>query len=211
MDISTLIPPTSVDEPSWPVALLFPLQGQWSEEEYLSLQNRTRRLVELSDGRIEVLPEPKPLHQRIALYLYLALRACVLATGQGEVLVAPLPVRLKPGKYRDPDVAFYKPGRITGPERQPDGADLVMEVVSDEIEDRQRDFVTKRREYAEAGIAEYWIIDPKSETISVLALAGSEYRLHGEFSRGAAANSVLLPDFSVDVTAVFEAGQGTGR
>ena len=51
-----------------------PPQGQWSENDYLSLQNRTNRLVELSDGRIEVLPMPKPLHQRIALYLYTLLR-----------------------------------------------------------------------------------------------------------------------------------------
>jgi Uma2 family endonuclease len=200
--------PSDIGDPAWPVALLFPPQGQWSEDEYLSLQNRTNWLVELSDGRIEVLPMPNPLHQRIALYLYLALRASVLATSRGEVLVAPLPVRLKPGKYRDPDIAFFKPGRIPDPECQPEGADLVIEVVSDDEEDRRRDLVTKRQEYAEACIAEYWIVDPKTETISVLVLDGNEYRLHGEFRPGETATSVLLPDFSVDVKATFAAGRG---
>ena len=85
---------------------------------------------------------------------------------------------------------------------------MAIEVVSDTEEDRKRDLVTKRREYAQAGIAEYWIVDPQTETISVLVLEGSVYRLQGEFARGAAASSVLLSNFVVDVAAVFDAGQG---
>ena len=209
MDIATLMPPTSLGTPSWPVALLFPLQGQWSEEEYLSLQNRTRQLVELSDGQIEVLPMPKPFHQRILRYLFRVLEACVAAVGSGEVFFSPLPIRLGPGKYRDPDLVFLRPGRITDPQHQPEGADLVIEVVSDDEEDRQRDLVTKRREYAQAGIAEYWIVDPKTETISVLVLQGTEYLLHGEFGPGATATSVLLPEFTIEVKAVFDAARGS--
>jgi len=67
--------------------------------------------------------------------------------------------------------------------------------------------LTKRREYAQAGIAEYWIVDPKTEMVSVLVLDGDVYRLHGEFARGTAATSVLLPKFVVDVAAVFDAGR----
>jgi Uma2 family endonuclease len=208
MDISNPMPPTCAGAPSWPVALLYPLQGQWSEEEYLSLQNRTRRLVELSEGQIEVLPMPKPFHQRIVRYLFRVLEACVAAIGSGEVFFSPLPIRLGPGKYRDPDLVFLNPGRITDPQHQPEGADLVIEVVSDDEEDRQRDLVTKRREYAQARIAEYWIVDPKTETISVLVLAGTEYVLHGEFRTGETATSVLLPSFTVEVISVFDAGRG---
>jgi Uma2 family endonuclease len=202
-------PPSELGGPSWPVALLFPLQGQWTEGEYLAVQKRSRRLVELSEGQIEVLSVPNPYHQRIVRYLFRLIEACVAALGSGEVFFAPLPIRLWPGKYRDPDIAYFRPGRIPDPQHQPQGADLVMEVVSDEEEDRQRDFVTKRQEYAQAGVAEYWIIDPKTETIVVLVLDGAAYRLHGEFPLGAMATSVLLPTFSVAVTAVFAAGHGT--
>ncbi len=103
------------------------------------MQNGTRRQVELTDGQIEVLPTPKPFHQRIAQYLFRLLEACVIAVGSGEVFMAPLPIRLWAGKYRDPDVSYFKPGRITNPHRQPEGADLVIEIVSDGEEDRQRD------------------------------------------------------------------------
>ena len=138
---------------------------------------------------------PSPLHQRIVKYLFRMLEAFVLALNSGEVLFAPLPVRLWSGKYRDPDIVYLRPGRITDPRRQPQGADLAIEVVSED--DRERDLVTKRDEYARAGIAEYWIVAPKEHTITVLALDGQTYRVHGDFGRGSVATSVLLPGFSV--------------
>ena len=83
------------------------------------------------------------------------------------------------------------------------GADLVMEVVSDD--DRRRDLEVKRREYATAGIPEYWIVDPKLKTITVLVLEGSSYVAHGEFALGDRATSHLLPGFEADVTTAFAA------
>jgi Uma2 family endonuclease len=85
-----------------------------------------------------------------------------------------------------------------------------MEVVSPGAESRQRDLVDKRRDYAQAGVSEYWIVDPETESVTVLALDGSEYRVHGEFKTGESATSVLLPGFAVDVSAVFAAGRGEG-
>jgi len=46
-----------------------------------------------------------------------------------------------------------------------EGADLVKEVVSGSEDDRQRDLVTKRREYAQAGIPEYWIKECRSPSL----------------------------------------------
>jgi Uma2 family endonuclease len=198
---------SQLGEPPWEIAWLFPEQGQWTEAEYLALQSRTTQLVEFSNGCIEVLPMPSPFHQRIVKYLFRLLEAFVLNAGPGEVLFAPLPVRLWQEKYRDPDIVYLRPGRISDPRHQPRGADLAVEVVSDEPEDRERDRVTKREEYARAGIAEYWIVDPAQHTITVLTLDGSAYRVHGEFGRGATATSVLLSGFTVAVDSVFRAGQ----
>jgi Uma2 family endonuclease len=66
--------------------------------------------------------------------------------------------------------------------------------------------VRKRREYARAGIPEYWIVNPASEQILVLRLAGTAYEEHGVFTRGAQATSALLADFTVVVAAVLDAG-----
>ncbi len=64
-------------------------------------------------------------------------------------------------------------------------------------------------EYLALGITEYWIVDPLEQRITVLALDGQAYRVHGIFAPGERATSVLLPGFEVDVEATFNAGQVT--
>ncbi len=186
--------------------MLFPRQGEWTEEAYLALD--TNRLIELTDGCLEFLTMPTILHQLIVDYVHTLLKAFVAAHAAGLVLFAPLPVRLWLGKIREPDIVYLRPERIRSRRQPPEGADLAMEVVSDSSEDRKRDLETKREEYARAGIAEYWIIDPAQRRITVLTLKGTAYAVHGEFTPGMQATSVLLPGFAVDVAAVFAAGEG---
>ncbi|MCI0680895.1 MAG: Uma2 family endonuclease [Gemmataceae bacterium] len=100
-------------------------------------------------------------------------------------------------------VIFIRKEKLADLPRQPEGADLVMEVVSEGEESRQRDLVTKRDEYARAGIAEYWIVDPELHRITVLALDGNAYREHGVFGAGQTATSALLPGYSVTVDDAF--------
>ena len=51
---------------------ILPPQGEWSEEEYLVLTDQRNRLVEFTDGFLEVLPMPTDKHQGILGFLYLA-------------------------------------------------------------------------------------------------------------------------------------------
>jgi Uma2 family endonuclease len=181
---------------------LFPHEGYWSENDYLGLD--TNRLVEFTDGYVEVLSFPTTSHQQIVAYLSNLLFGFVSAHDLGMTLFGPLPVRLRKDKYREPDVIFMlaeHADRIG--EDFWKGADLVMEVVSDDPESRERDLVKKRKDYASAGIAEYWIIDPHERKITVLKLAGKAYTPHGQYSVGARAESALLNGFSVDVSEVF--------
>lgn len=193
-------------EPTWEIATLFPRQGEWSEEEFLTVS--TNHFVELNDGCLELLPMPNYLHQAIVGMIFQVLQKFATDHQLGRASVAPLPVRLWSGQYREPDIVFLKPDRIKKlrDERfrgQPDGADLVMEVVSPGDENRRRDLVEKREIYARAGIPEYWIVDPENRTITVLVLDGAAYRVHGEFDVSATATSALLSGFSVVVRDVF--------
>jgi Uma2 family endonuclease len=189
-------------EPAWEIARLFPTQGNWDEVDYLELDGNY--LVELNNGSIEVLPMPTTTHQFIMLYLYGLLLSFVSRRGLGTVVVAPLRIHLGPKKFREPDVVFMlrKHAHRIG-EQYWEGADLVMEVVSGGEEDRRRDLFEKRRDYARAGIPEYWIVDPQEERIIVLRLSGKRYLSEGSFSIGQTASSILLPGFSVDVKEVF--------
>ncbi len=191
---------------TWEVAYLFPGQGQWSEGEYLTL--RPRRQVEFTDGFVEVLPMPKQSHQLILDYLFQALRFFVMARHLGRVLFAPLRVQVRPGKFREPDIVFMKTENLARCHEEAWlGADLVIEIVSEDPKSRERDLEKKLADYAESGIPEYWIVDPVEKRITVLVLEGKAYRVHGEFVRGQQATSVLLNGFGVDVMATLEAGK----
>jgi Uma2 family endonuclease len=198
-------------QPAWELALLFPPQGMWTEEEYLALENSSENhMIELVDGFLEVLPMPDPFHQRIVGFLYRKLDDVVRENRFGEVLMAPLPVRLWALQMREPDIVFLKPNRVKDAHRPPEGADLVVEIVSPGEDNRERDLQTKRREYAKAKIREYWIVDPATRTVTVLVLGARRFKVHGVFKEGDQAQSVLLRGFRVDVSETFAAGESPG-
>ncbi len=179
------------------------LQGAWTVDQYLKITNDTNRLIEFTDGYIEVLPMPTRKHQVISRFLFLALLTFVQRLG-GTVLYAPLRLQLATGRFREPDLLLLLDKR--DPRNQDAfwlGADLVVEIVSPDNPDR--DLIDKRRDYAQAGIPEYWIVNPLTDTITMLTREGDTYAEHGVFVRGTPATSVLLPSFTVDVAAVFDA------
>ena len=183
-----------------------PPQGGWGDEHYLWLTDRTRRLVEFTDGAVELLPVPTVEHQAILSFLNDVFNA-YLEPHRGFVLFAGLRVRIREGKFREPDLAALR--SRSDPQNEPRywrGADVVAQVVS--ADDPARDLVDKPADYAEAGIPEYWIVDPRNETVTVLTLAGEAYVEHGVFSRGDTATSPLLDGFAVDVAALFDFGKG---
>lgn len=189
-------------EPAWDIAKLFPDQGQWSEDDYFALS--TNRQVELSDGYVEVLPMPTQLHAAISFLLCTLLREFTRADADACVLMATFSIRLWDRKIRQPDVV-YMGGRNAHRRQEThwDGADLAVEIISDE--GRNRDLHIKRREYARARIPEYWIVDPLLRRVTVLRLDGDRYAEAGVYAPGDVAASVLLPGFAVAVTDVFNA------
>jgi len=182
---------------------ILPPQGGWSEEEYLVLTDHRSRLVEYTDGFLEILPMPTDKHQSVLQFLFLAFHEFVAPRG-GKVHFSPLRLRIRPGKFREPDLLLLL--SATDSRRQNRfwlGADLALEVVSEEKP--ERDLVEKRGDYAEGRVPEYWIVNPQTETITVLRLRGDAYEEAGVFRRGESAASMLLPSFSVAVAAVFDA------
>ena len=82
---------------------LLPRQGVWTEEEYLVLTDHGNRLVEFTDGFVEVLPTPTDEHQNVLQFLFLAFFQFAQPRG-GKVHFAPLRLQIRPGKYCEPDL-----------------------------------------------------------------------------------------------------------
>jgi Uma2 family endonuclease len=195
-------------EPAWDVALLHPMQGAWSHEDYLSLTDETNWLIEYTDGRIDVLAFPTTSHQLIVKTVFFALYDFVEPDRLGLALFAPIRVQVTCDKYRTPDIVFtFTRQYAEHNNRFFEGADLVIEIVSSDPESRKRDLIQKPLDYAEGGIPEYWIVDPQEKMITVLALAGKAYEQHGVFGEGQVATSKLLAGFSLPVTDVFAAAK----
>jgi Uma2 family endonuclease len=193
--------------PAWEIARLFPDQGDITEAQYLRLTDHSNRLAEFIDGTIEVLPMPTIEHQRIVVFLLEMIRAFVIPRKLGEALVAGVRVRTGDRQYREPDVVFLRRDRVLKQgNRYWELADLVMEVVSDD--DPSRDLVTKRKVYADAGIPEYWIVDPRNKSIVVLRLDRGQYVTHCEATGSGLVRSALLDGLTVEAADVFAAGQG---
>jgi len=187
---------------------LYPPQGKWSVDDYLALTDNLNQFVEFCSGRIEVLAVPTIAHQRILVYLFSVLKSFVDERRLGEVLPSVLRVRVAEDKFREPDIVFKRRGqRPSAESRFWESADLVVEIVSDDHESRDRDHVKKRLDYAVAGIAEYWIVDPQDKKITVLTLEGDSYTALGEFHPGEQAYSKLLEGLTVDVAATFKAAE----
>jgi Uma2 family endonuclease len=186
---------------------ILPPQGEWSEEEYLVLTDHGNQLVEFTDGFLEVLPMPTDKHQMLLKFLFLAFFNFFETRG-GNVLFAPLRLRIRPGKFREPDLLLLLLATDSRRgNRFWDGADLALEIVSEDKP--ERDLVHKRGDYAEARVPEYWIVNPQTETIAVLRLIGEAYEEAGIYRRGESATSVLSPEFSVAVADVFDAARSS--
>lgn len=184
------------------VADLYPAQGEWTEDDYFSLPD-TNRYVELSEGRIIMPPYPTNRHQAAVMELAFRLRTFVLEKGLGIVRITPLPVRLWPGKIREPDIFFLSKEHSERAGEQVYGVpDLVIEVLSPGTE--QVDRGEKFFEYAKAGVGEYWLVDAEKRRIEVYTLKRKVYELKERYSSGEKAYSQLLSGFEVEVDKIFQ-------
>lgn len=182
---------------------ILPPQGRWTEDEYLVLTDHRNRLIEFTDGFLEVLPTPTDRHQAILGFLYVAFLNFVSARA-GKVRFAPLRLRVRAGKFREPDLLLLLSAADSWAEnRFWRGADLALEVVSEDKP--ERDLIQKRGDYAEAGVPEYWIVNRQTETITVLRLVGGAYEETGVYRREEDAMSSLIQGFSLSVSGAFDA------
>lgn len=144
----------------------------YTEEDYYNLPEGVR--AELIGGRFYDLAAPSRLHQRILGDLYAVIHEHIRSRkGDCEVYPAPFAVRLFEDDKTvvEPDISVIcDPGKLT--ERGCDGApDWIIEIVSPGS--GSHDYVRKLNLYLDAGVREYWIVDPAKEQILMYQLSES--------------------------------------
>jgi Uma2 family endonuclease len=174
-------------------------------DDYVHFPEDGRR-HELIAGDHHVTPAPNTRHQRLSMKLSGQLDAFIREHGLGELFAAPFDVVLSPTDVVQPDLVFVASDhldRLTHAHLA-GTPDLVVEILSEST--RGRDEVTKRHLYARHGVAEYWVVDPVTESIKIYRPDGEGgSRRDAEFLRelGHQLDSPLLPGLSLSLDGLF--------
>ena len=156
--------------------------------------------AELIDGRIYYMSPPSRRHQKITGWLYQKIANYISQKGGVcEVYAAPFAVFLNENHadYVEPDISV-----ICDPERLDDrgccGApDWIIEVVSPGS--RRMDYSVKFFKYQEAGVREYWLVDPDKNRITVWNFENSSTE---EYTFSDAAAAGIYDDLTIDFSEV---------
>jgi Uma2 family endonuclease len=160
-------------------------------------------LAEWVDGKIIMTSPANRRHQGIARFLLMTLSSFVDVHGLGTVIEAPFQMKL-PRSGREPDVLYIATTHLDRLQEThlAGAADLVVEIVSPESSHRDR--VVKFDEYQEAGIPEYWLVDPDIPRADFYQLdAQGNYQLVAPDSDGIY-RSRVLPGFCLRVVWLWQ-------
>ena len=164
------------------------------------------RQYELFQGELVMVPAFAIHHQRISRNLGFQLITFLQQKGLGEVFDAPIGVKLSEYDVVEPDlvVVLAENAHRIGEQVIEGPPDIVIEILSPES--AAQDQGRKRVLYEQAGVREYWLVDPETASIEVLSLKGGQYVCSGIFEDKDALKSPLLKDQKIFLHAIFPAG-----
>ena len=160
--------------------------------------------TEIVEGELVASPTPGSRHQEICSRLGFHLIRFVGERWLGRVYTSPLHVILAEHVHYEPDLCFVARARsgiiresyVDGP------PDLAIEVISET--NRTYDTVVKHRDYARYGVREYWLVDPREETLSSWTLQAGSFALLGRARRGEIVVTNVLRGLELDPAQVFD-------
>jgi Uma2 family endonuclease len=191
--------------PIKPGTASWPSQGDWTFADYVRIPEGGYR-YEVIRGRLYVTPPPIFGHQYIISRLILFFGNFMADNDKGILLTGPLDVILPDGIATpvQPDVIFLLKENLPSWEAEniQGVPDLTFEIESPIT--RRRDRTLKQEAYREAGVPEYWRVNPRIQTVTVLVLsedrAGYVERVYGP---GDTLRSALLPGLAIRVDDLF--------
>jgi Uma2 family endonuclease len=148
--------------------------GEYTLDDYYALPDERR--VELIDGVFYDMYAPAVIHQKILGELHILFRECMDAhEGECEVYLSPCDVRLDMDNRTmvQPDLLVICRGYDLGAKCFDGAPDLVLEILSPST--RSKDMLLKLYKYQNAGVKEYWIIDPEHDTVLVYDFREDNY------------------------------------
>ncbi|MBO4872567.1 MAG: Uma2 family endonuclease [Lachnospiraceae bacterium] len=143
----------------------FPRQGQYTIDDYSALPDERR--VELIDGVFYDMAAPTQIHQMILTELTVQLYPSVKAHPGCRLFFAPLDVRLDNDNFTmvQPDILIVCEKNDRDIRRINGAPDFIVEVLSPS--NSFREMFRKLNKYMNAGVREYWVVDPEKRSVTV--------------------------------------------
>lgn len=145
-------------------ALAYGNTGKYTIEDYYALPEDVR--VELIDGAFYVMEAPDVIHQAIIGELHYLIKSHIKEhKGNCRVFISPFDVKLDADNKTmvQPDIMVICDNDKIDNKRCNGAPDFIAEIVSKSSS--RLDYIKKLNKYMEAGVREYWIIDPAYRTI----------------------------------------------
>lgn len=175
--------------------------GSFTEENYYNLPDGIR--AELINGVFYNMASPSRIHQEILGNLYASIHSHIRAhKGACRVYPAPFAVKLFADEKTivEPDISVIcDPDKLT--DRGCTGApDWVIEIASPS--NPRHDYIRKLNLYSNAGVREYWIVDPRHKNILVYNLDPEQFQLD-VYSFTDVVKAGIFEDFSIDFSEIM--------
>lgn len=153
--------------------------------------------AELIDGKIFYMAPPSRKHQDLSMQLSFAINSHIQKNkGTCRVYAAPFAVHLSDDdtNYVEPDISVICDKNKLSDKGCIGAPDWIIEIVSPG--NPEHDYITKLGKYKAAGVREYWIVDPRNETVKVYFFEGSIFAQNYTFAESIKVN--IYDDFSID-------------
>lgn len=175
---------------------------RYTYDDYCKLPDDER--VELINGALLMSPAPNWQHQSISGKLFYLLYSYVTKRKLGKVSAAPTDVFLSDFDVVQPDILFVAKNRlnIIGEPCVKSSPDFVIEILSPPHE--ARDTVEKKQLYEKYRIPEYWIVDPKTKSVTVFLLDGKLRYTEKTYQQKDVLKSRMVRGFKLRVRDLFK-------
>ena len=175
-----------------------------SLEEFLALGETDERM-ELIDGVLYIMPTATTDHQFILTQLLWYFVSYLDSFTEPPARFYPDITTILSTELRrvvEPDLVVILAGRDDiGGVRHVEGVPgIVVEILSS---DRNHDLVFKRQIYSQAGVREYWIFDPRNDTVLPLELRDGAYAERPTLTTADTLTTPLLPGLSIPLADIF--------
>jgi len=179
------------------------LDAEQKRRERLRKELDPSQKAEFINGEVVMSTPARWRHNVVRNRLQNLLGSFVQLNDLGTVTVEKTLVALTRNDY-EPDVVFFQKEQVRhfDPDQSEFPApDFVCEVLSSSTEERDRG--VKVEDYAAHGVEEYWIVDPKAETVEQHLLQNDEYELMMKAGNGEIASRVVA-EFAIPIRALFD-------